>query len=53
MAFEALEAKLIELFIENALFRYSRDRIANIKLTLTKFFSPSSLQVLWDSARST
>lgn len=41
MAFEALEAKLIELFIENALFRYSRDRIwiGNIKLTLTKFFS--------------
>lgn len=32
MAFEALEAKLIELFIENALFRYSRDRIGNIKL---------------------
>lgn len=24
MAFEALEAKLIELFLENALFRYSR-----------------------------
>lgn len=48
MAFEALEAKLIELFIENALFRYSRDRIwiGNIKLTLTKFFSLSSLQVL-------
>lgn len=39
MAFEALEAKLIELFIENALFRYSRYRIGNIKLILTKFFS--------------
>lgn len=41
MVFEALEAKLIELFLENALFRYSIDRIGRLnypKITLTNFF---------------